>query len=85
MFKRYSDTFNVVPHAGTWIEISDPLPLPASSMSFPTRERGLKLILQELAFINETVVPHAGTWIEMQERYEELIALESRSPRGNVD
>ena len=56
----------VVPHAGTWIEIlvhmtaSD-----AHSMSFPTRERGLKFVKQctHLSYLH--VVPHAGTWIEI--------------------
>ena len=55
----------VVPHAGTWIEIAivqrnglDVL------VSFPTRERGLKLIRNKIILLFQ-VVPHAGTWIEI--------------------
>ena len=33
----------VVPHAGTWIEIGKTCPEFVRQMSFPTRERGLKL------------------------------------------
>ena len=32
----------VVPHAGTWIEIVEPLLAVHGATSFPTRERGLK-------------------------------------------
>ena len=35
-------TLEVVPHAGTWIEIVDVLATYRDTMSFPTRERGLK-------------------------------------------
>ena len=34
--------------------------------SFPTRERGLKLLYSHISVIVWTVVPHAGTWIEIQ-------------------
>ena len=34
-------------------------------MSFPTRERGLKLFRTSLAQCPVIVVPHAGTWIEI--------------------
>ena len=34
-------------------------------MSFPTRERGLKLKGVDLDAIELPVVPHAGTWIEI--------------------
>ena len=33
-------------------------------MSFPLRERGLKLLYQDHASLPVTVVPLAGTWIE---------------------
>ena len=36
----------VVPHAGTWIEIDNVENLIGSSKSFPTRERGLKLMME---------------------------------------
>ena len=34
-------------------------------MSFPTRERGLKLNEAEAFVLSYTVVPHARTWIEI--------------------
>ena len=55
----------VVPHAGTWIEIGRSERAGGIwTSSFPTRERGLKLIFTFLV-PNSTVVPHAGTWIEI--------------------
>ena len=57
---------NVVPFAGTWIEI--PLNVNVISYvaaSFPSRERGLKLLLNCLVDHKYTVVPFAGTWIEI--------------------
>ena len=55
----------VVPRAGTWIETtnSDWRILPAC-MSFPVRERGLKLLKTGPAGPHTPVVPRAGTWIE---------------------
>ena len=56
----------VVPHAGTWIEIS--LSLISDKLiprSFPTRERGLKLVPSAFSHAAVSVVPHAGTWIEI--------------------
>ena len=41
-FSLFSPISTVVPHAGTWIEISSNHIPPFSSLSFPTRERGLK-------------------------------------------
>ena len=35
---------NVVPHEGTWIEITNVSVAGADGGSFPTRERGLKLV-----------------------------------------
>ena len=53
---------SVVPHAGTWIEIHQPSDNGLALPSFPTRERGLKLV---------------ALWEELK--------LLRRSPRGNVD
>ena len=55
----------VVPHAGTWIEISSHTPNNRILSSFPTRERGLKFVKQVNDQIPKCVVPHAGTWIEI--------------------
>ncbi len=56
----------VVPHAGTWIEILIFYGLGHAGLSFPTRERGLKYVMDVLYGSHaDWVVPHAGTWIEM--------------------
>ena len=55
----------VVPHAGTWIEIRWNPKRQRIPKSFPTRERGLKLCVDNAFSKCYTVVPHAGTWIEM--------------------
>ena len=54
----------VVPHAGTWIEICVQILTGSVTVSFPTRERGLKWLIRRKRNGN-CVVPHAGTWIEI--------------------
>ena len=69
----------VVPHAGTWIEIQGYEPCEIPLLSFPTRERGLKS--HELKTIEvDTVVPHAGTWIEIT-KTKTFVGDIRRSPR----
>ena len=75
----------VVPHAGTWIEILADAIRPAFKRSFPTRERGLKLLSLDLISFAFSVVPHAGTWIEINSSDTLIIPSPRRSPRGNVD
>ena len=64
-----SDTYrfrhSVVPHAGTWIEITCLEAEYRLRLSFPTRERGLKLRFNDAKIATMIVVPHAGTWIEI--------------------
>ena len=55
----------VVPHAGTWIEIVNKVENSRELSSFPTRERGLKLLWRCVRDRFTAVVPHAGTWIEI--------------------
>ena len=56
----------VVPHAGTWIEIQvRVIKRITRDKSFPTRERGLKLMELINCILASIVVPHAGTWIEI--------------------
>ena len=55
----------VVPHAGTWIEIKLCNCCGSIKKSFPTRERGLKSLFAEYIDAIAVVVPHAGTWIEI--------------------
>ena len=38
-------------------------------MSFPTRERGLKLVAPLTLIAPFSVVPHAGTWIEIFDNF----------------
>ena len=56
----------VVPHAGTWIEITAMYQLSQALASFPTRERGLKLKQKDYVLESSGVVPHARTWIEIK-------------------
>ena len=59
----------VVPLAGTWIETLRCLFLPSDHLSFPLRERGLKLFSDSVSSWLDLVVPLAGTWIETQNRH----------------
>ena len=65
-FKSFSaqNFTNVVPHAGTWIEIPPSATIPSASRSCLTQARGLKSPSRTRGTCR-TVVPHAGTWIEM--------------------
>ena len=69
--------FAVVPHAGTWIEITDKLENGFAVASFPTRERGLKFSAGSVSAGLQSVVPHAGTWIEIALKQE--LQLQSQS------
>ena len=57
----------------------------AGLLSFPSRERGLKLAKDYTDLEESIVVPFAGTWIEIlctvSRKYNEIC----RSLRGNVD
>ena len=53
--------------------------------SFPTRERGLKLLMTLGQKQRQRVVPYAGTWIETSPVIYILNELLGRSLRGNVD
>ena len=55
---------HVVPFAGTWIETLCSAYLGLHFLSFPSRERGLKLRIQNQTLRTIIVVPFAGTWIE---------------------
>ena len=75
----------VVPHAGTWIEISDSF---SQSMRIPVVPHAgtwIEICSPPHQGIFHPVVPHAGTWIEIIITFEYQKALKRRSPRGNVD
>ncbi len=56
----------VAPFAGAWIEIflSAETSIP-SSVSLPSRERGLKSVYNKLYESSLLVAPFAGAWIEI--------------------
>ena len=57
---------DVVPFAGTWIEIAVVhMVFQALPLSFPSRERGLKSFVSQPLTRYGDVVPFAGTWIEI--------------------
>ena len=55
------------------------------TLSFPTRERGLKCLGVEVSDAAASVVPHEGTWIEISMKLTSGGLSIWRSPRGNVD
>ena len=50
----------VVPHAGTWIEMQYAWGDLANTMSFPTRERGLKLLQFKECLIRQCRSPRGN-------------------------
>ena len=66
MIQDIEENTDVVPHAGTWIEIDGRDAYDDYMTSFPTRERGLKSCTGSTLIHNSVVVPHAGTWIEIR-------------------
>ena len=54
----------VVPLVGTWIETNASKKRTGMALSFPSWERGLKLIQRCENLIDMPVVPLVGTWIE---------------------
>ena len=55
----------VAPLAGAWIEIVVEPTTPGSTMSLPSRERGLKWHVMRTQTWFYGVAPLAGAWIEM--------------------
>ncbi len=55
----------VVPHAGTWIEIDEWIPVIMAVIVVPHAGTWIEMQLWDLLFLRSTVVPHAGTWIEI--------------------
>ena len=63
---RYLGSFAVAPLAGAWIEIQcGVIGNIYHCESLPSRERGLKLLLQEKYGNIILVAPLAGAWIEI--------------------
>ena len=63
--KEYLSKFAVVPHAGTWIEISS---LTRNDNCFgvvPHAGTWIEIVELPWKLIRGVVVPHAGTWIEI--------------------
>ena len=58
--------FAVVPHAGTWIEISNTIIPVLSALVVPHAGTWIEICGVETCRDCCLVVPHAGTWIEMR-------------------
>ena len=58
----------VAPYTGAWIEIFSGVCTSFDDGSLPTRERGLKFLLQGWARDGLTVAPYTGAWIEIGTR-----------------
>ena len=56
----------VAPYAGAWIEIRNPESSRNCRESLPTRERGLKFLIEYFRILQH-VVPYAGAWIEIKD------------------
>ena len=55
---------HVAPHTGAWIETIANAFNGITSVSHPTRVRGLKPISPPLNKVDKRVAPHTGAWIE---------------------
>ena len=76
---------SVVPHAGTWIEITSRFRPNLFLLVVPHAGTWIEIRHSASLDISLIVVPHAGTWIEIVKQ--RLISIPEcrRSPRGNVD
>ena len=74
---------SVVPHAGTWIEISFRIELHCRKSSFPTRERGLKWLSVGLK-VAVRVVTHMGMQIEITKRKSNGVVYGAFSMRNKI-
>ena len=75
----------VVPHAGTWIEIRVYRTCVNCLQVVPHAGTWIEICNTGRKTPVICVVPHAGTWIEIYKEFLELEEISSRSPRGNVD
>ena len=75
----------VVPHEGTWIEIKEHNTEVAAIWSFPTRERGLKLLEQQVHRQVTQSFPTRERGLKSGQMNLPEDPEECRSPRGNVD
>ena len=75
---------SVVPHAGTWIEITSLDALTVLLPVVPHAGTWIEIVIQYLILKSSNVVPHAGTWIEMPSKSGEIL-IKCRAPRGHVD
>ena len=59
-------TVNVVPHAGTWIEIFSLSSLKSHLCVVPHAGTWIEINRKNSNLKKRSVVPHAGTWIEIK-------------------
>ena len=58
----------VAPFAGAWIEIVNTICITGFLVSLPSRERGLKCLVEPYEAGVNDVAPFAGAWIEISEK-----------------
>ena len=77
--------FAVVPHAGTWIEITNAKNGRSFRSVVPHAGTWIEIVHRSGDRYWVLVVPHAGTWIEITRQMHKCWSCFRRSPRGNVD
>ena len=80
-----SPATTVAPFAGAWIEIPSITVRTPLHLSLPSRERGLKSLLDDISDDDHNVAPFAGAWIEIYCITLYIVCQYSRSLRGSVD
>ncbi len=65
---RQWQNHQVAPLAGAWIEILVAKSSKHTTSSLPSRERGLKYVLNVQGVPEQDVAPLAGAWIEIPDR-----------------
>ena len=65
MFIWFGSKYNVVPHAGTWIEIITTVFNLFDTAVVPHAGTWIEIKIPQSKLLVSLVVPHAGTWIEI--------------------
>ena len=85
-FYSNSDSGNVAPSTGAWIEILLPAKLLSMFLVAPSAGAWIEIEKKNAeALVKQLVAPSAGAWIEIGEPEKNGIWISSRSLRGSVD
>ena len=76
---------HVAPFTGAWIEINLSTSSEITTLSLPSRGRGLKFIARHGMTFREAVAPFTGAWIEIEQLWGNTDSLARRSLHGGVD